>query len=192
MTIIQSQKHGARGLSYSIPNKNCNLITRVWLPLDGENKISINLSYCAVHTEELESQKSLISRAQVADLRPCGYACAQKLTWSGSLICIQSNCAMSHYGGREAGGRRTCTYEMACTVLTNKSRALISRSWAAGELPAGSKSLSLSFLAAGNARQVQTGSLSGSSRLWRRSEDTLLQQKDTEREGELSASKEDR
>lgn len=50
------------------------------------------------------------------------------------------------------------TYEGVYIVLTNKGRKLISQSWGVSELPVGGRSLPLLFLAAGDVRQVQTGS----------------------------------
>lgn len=47
----------------------------------------------------------------------------------------------------------------------DQKRQEINQSLAVSELPVGGKSLPLSFLAAGNVTQIQTGSLSGNLRL---------------------------
>lgn len=72
----------------------------------------------------LKSQKSLISHTQVADLRPCSYACAKKETSSFPHLHTIKLC--SEPLRRMKMSRKT--YERVCVVLTNKDRKYISKS----------------------------------------------------------------
>lgn len=67
----------------------------------------------------LKSQKSLISHTQVADLRPCSYACPKKRDFL-RFPHLHTIKLCSEPLRRMKMSRKT--YERVCVVLTNKDR----------------------------------------------------------------------
>lgn len=96
----------------------------------------------------------------MADLKPCGYACAQKLTTAGPSSAYNQTVQWAIKEDEDKVEDLWRVY-----IILTKKRQEINQSLAVSELPVGGKSRSLSLLAAGNVRQVQTGSLSGNLRL---------------------------